>query len=149
MIINAFEFTKDLNEFTKNLTIETIKLEKESSDKFNSVSMWNNQQIGFDILTENNRAQLVQPPGSGKSITVSFSLAYKLKNNTNLKAIIVVPQSFISKSFGKMRLLFDGKISTISHLDNTKNTKEGIINLSSPLNLFFLLFNGKVIVLFI
>jgi hypothetical protein len=52
MIINAFEFTKDLNEFTKNSTIETIKLEKESSDEFNSVSMWNNQQMDLKHLIE-------------------------------------------------------------------------------------------------
>jgi len=52
--------------------------------------------------------QLIQPPGSGKSVTISYVMLKKLMDNPNLKLIITVPQTFISKSFGRMVFDYNG-----------------------------------------
>jgi superfamily II DNA or RNA helicase/uncharacterized protein YdcH (DUF465 family) len=54
--------------------------------------------------------QLIQPSGSGKSITISYVMSKRLLENPKLKLVITVPQTFIAKTFGRMIFNHNGQI---------------------------------------
>lgn len=66
----------------------------------------NNQQYVMDRHMYAKYLLMIQPPGSGKSMTIGFCMAQRLTENPNEKVIITVPQTMISKSFGKTILRF-------------------------------------------
>ncbi len=87
----------------------------------------NNQQDVMDRHMYAKYLLMIQPPGSGKSMTIGFCMAQRLTENPNEKVLIAVPQTMISKSFGKtiLRLQDDDVEWDISNnlCVNTKKEK--------------------------
>jgi len=75
--------------------------------KTNYLRMRNNQFNVYDEKRDSRNLLLNQPPGSGKSVTVAFCMGKRIENNPNEKVLIVVPQTFIAKSFKNLLLRYE------------------------------------------
>ena len=100
-------FREQQEEYYSEIESKTIEIDDYKTDKFNSYELWESQIDSYRTLINSTRAQLTRPCGSGKSLITSFSVGELLNQNPNLKAIIAVPQRFISKTFQKKRLVYD------------------------------------------
>ena len=87
--------------------IKPVDIKIDQNEDFEIITQRNQQREVFEENRNSKYFQLIQPPGSGKSINVAFVMADRLKNNPNMKVVIAVPQTFIAKSFGKMILQYD------------------------------------------
>ena len=82
--------------------IKPVDIKIDQNEDFEIITQRNQQREVFEENRNSKYFQLIQPPGSGKSINVAFVMADRLKNNPNMKVVIAVPQTFIAKSFGNM-----------------------------------------------
>jgi len=79
--------------------------------KGNEFKMFKWQRECFEKLKGTNFAILNAPMGAGKTLVICFILAWKLRRDPSLKAIIAVPQTMIAKGFTKfIYLLFSKKL---------------------------------------
>ena len=100
-------FREQQEEYFSEVKSDMIEIDDYKTDKFNSYELWESQIDSYRTLINSTRAQLTRPCGSGKSLITTFSVGELLNQNPNLKAIIAVPQRFISKTFQKKRLVYD------------------------------------------
>jgi len=115
----------------------TINKKNLISGKFVDINANVNQDISIykmkpnqkEVFTKYKNSQyfiLSEPPGSGKSTTIRFVANKLLQENPNLKVVIAVPQTLISRTFNKTFLEYpDGNQSEwdIGHnlCDSTSN----------------------------
>jgi superfamily II DNA or RNA helicase len=86
--------------------IEIEAFEKE--DTINIIPRKNQIEI-MENFYNSKYFQLTQPPGSGKSTIIAYVMSKRLLDDPNLKLVIAVPQTIISKTFGRMIFNHDGK----------------------------------------
>jgi superfamily II DNA or RNA helicase len=91
--INAIGKAIDINfNFKNNIIVNTMR---------------ENQKKVYDNYRYTQYLIIKEPPGAGKSTTVKFVFANRLKLNPNHKVLIAVPQTMIAKSFGKTILQYE------------------------------------------
>ena len=84
---------------TRDLVLST-------NDKLEIFKMRNNQLDAYEYRNS-KYFLLIQPPGSGKSVSIAFCMGDRLLNNPKEKVLIVVPQKMIAKTFSKMVLEYE------------------------------------------
>jgi superfamily II DNA or RNA helicase len=103
VIIKSFSSKKE-NVHSRNIDLNSFKKE----DPILIIPRKNQIEI-MENHYNSNYFQLTQPPGSGKSTIIAYVMSKKLLENPNLKVIVIVPQTNISKTFGRMVFNHDGK----------------------------------------
>ena len=103
MIINAFSNAKE-KVYSRDIELESF----EKEDTLNIIPRKNQIEI-MENYYNSRYFQLTQPPGSGKSTIIAYVMSKRLLDDSKLKLVIAVPQTTISKTFGRMIFNHDGK----------------------------------------
>ena len=101
-VINSFTTTRKPGQF--------IDLDIILNQNINQKKMKENQKFVFDNHLNTQNFIMSEPPGAGKSTTCKFVGAKLLKDNPDLKIIIAVPTTIISRNFNQTILEYPNEI---------------------------------------
>ena len=74
--------------------------------KLISCRMRKNQAEVFNKYRQERFLLIEEPPGAGKSTSLKFCLTRKLIDDPKLRAVILIPQTFIKKTFDSVKLKY-------------------------------------------